>query len=112
MRTRKRTTTVAAARRSVYPTAERCESRLLLASVPTGFTETQLAAGLTSPTALDIAPDGRVVFADQSGHVRVIENNQLQTTPFADLSSQTDGSGERGMLGIALDPDFTTNHYV
>lgn len=91
---------------------ERCESRLLLASVPTGFTETQLAAGLTSPTALDVAPDGRVFFADQSGHVRVIDHDQLQPTPFADFSAQTDGSGERGMLGIALDPDFINNRYV
>jgi glucose/arabinose dehydrogenase len=89
-----------------------CEPRLLLAAVPAGFTETQLAAGLTSPTALDVAPDGRVFFTDQSGHVRVIDHDQLQPAPFADLSAQTDGGGERGMLGVALDPDFVNNRYV
>jgi glucose/arabinose dehydrogenase len=88
------------------------ERRVLLATVPAGFTETQLASGLTTPTAMDVAPDGRLFFVTQAGQVRVIENDQLLPTPFVDLSTQTDGAGERGMLGIALAPDFTTSRHV
>src|SRR5262245_49709095 len=79
---------------------------------PAGFNRTIVASGLTSPTALDIAPDGRVFFVTQAGLVRVIQNDQLLSTPFADLRSATDGSGERGLLGIALDPNFASNRYV
>jgi glucose/arabinose dehydrogenase len=91
---------------------EAVERRLLMATVPAGFTETQIGSGLTSPTALDVAPDGRVFFTDQSGHVRIIQNDVLLGTAFADLSSQVDGSGERGMLGIALARDFASSRHV
>ncbi|MEA2735812.1 MAG: hypothetical protein QOE14_2263, partial [Humisphaera sp.] len=91
---------------------EPVERRLMLATVPAGFTETQIASGLTSPVAIDVAADGRVFFVTQAGQVRIIQNDVLQPTPFANLSSQTDGSGERGMLGIALAPDFATSRHV
>jgi glucose/arabinose dehydrogenase len=88
------------------------EPRQLLTTLPSGFHETVVAAGLTSPTAIDVAPDGRVFLTDQSGHVRIIAKDTLVATPFADLSAQVDGSNERGMMGLALDPDFGNNPYV
>lgn len=92
------------------PRFESLEDRRLLAVVPEGFTETQVAAKLSSPTALDVAPDGRVFVAQQNGVIRIIENDVLLPTPFASLAA--DGSGERGLEGITLDPNFATNHYV
>ncbi len=92
------------------PRFESLEDRRLLAVVPEGFTSTQVAAQLSSPTALDVAPDGRVFVAQQNGVIRIIENDVLLPTPFATLAA--DGSGERGLEGITLDPDFATNHYV
>jgi glucose/arabinose dehydrogenase len=91
---------------------EAVERRLMLASVPAGFTETEVAGGLTGPAALDIAADGRVFFAEQSGTIRVVQDDHLLSAPFADLSTEVDGTGERGMLGIALDPNFNINRYV
>jgi glucose/arabinose dehydrogenase len=46
----------------------------------------------------------------QTGQLRVIKNGPLLATPFLSLS--VDSSGERGLLGIAFDPNFFTNHYV
>src|SRR6187402_502723 len=80
------------------------------ATVPAGFTDSVVANGLTSPTAMEIAPDGRVFVAQQGGALRVIENGALRATPF--LTVPVDSNGERGLLGIAFDPNFAANHFV
>jgi glucose/arabinose dehydrogenase len=79
-------------------------------TLPSGFTETRLATGLTAPTAMEIAPDGRVFVLEQPGRVRVVKNGVLLTAPFVSIA--VDASLERGLLGIAFDPAFTTNHFV
>jgi glucose/arabinose dehydrogenase len=86
------------------------EPRLMFAAVPRGFTDTPVATGLRVPSALALAPDGRVFVAEQSGALRVIKNNTLLPTPFITLN--VDSRGERGLLGVALDPNFATNKFV
>jgi len=80
------------------------------ATLPTGFTETQVATGLSNATAMEFAPDGRLFVCQQSGELRVIKNGILLSTPF--LSLAVDSSGERGLLGVAFDPNFPTNKFV
>jgi len=80
------------------------------ATLPSGFTETQIASGLSSPTAMEFAPDGRLFVCLQGGQLRVIKNNALLPAPF--LTVTTNSSGERGLLGIAFDPNFATNQFV
>ena len=79
------------------------------ATLPAGFTETQIS-GLTSPTAMEIAPDGRIFVCLQGGSLRVIKNGALLPTPF--LTLNVDPAGERGLLGIAFDPNFATNNFL
>ena len=80
------------------------------ATLPNGFTETLVASGLSSPTAMEFAPDGRLFVAQQGGQLRVIKNGSLLATPF--LTVTVNNTGERGLLGIAFDPGFVANHYV
>jgi glucose/arabinose dehydrogenase len=80
------------------------------ATLPSGFIETTLASGIASPTAMAIAPGGPIFVCSQTGALRVIKNGVLLTTPFVTLS--VDSVGERGLLGVALDPHFTLNHYI
>ncbi|MET9951714.1 PQQ-dependent sugar dehydrogenase [Streptomyces sp. NPDC006339] len=73
-------------------------------------TTTQVASGLRRPTAL-AAPDdgtGRLFVTEKPGTVRVYHpDTGLARTPLVDISSAVDESGnERGLLGIALPPDF------
>jgi len=75
-----------------------------------GFTDTLVAGGLTNPTAMALAPDGRIFVSEQGGTLRVIQNGTLLPTPFVSLS--VDSNGERGLLGIAFDPAFASNHFV
>ena len=77
---------------------------------PSGFSETVVASGISSPTAMAFAPDGRLFVCQQNGALRVIKNGALLATPFLTLS--VDPGGERGLLGIAFDPDFAANQYI
>jgi glucose/arabinose dehydrogenase len=78
--------------------------------LPAGFVETKIVSGLTQPTSLTIAPDGRLFVNEKAGKVRVIKNNALFAQSF--LSLPTDTTGERGLLGLTFDPNFTTNKYL
>jgi glucose/arabinose dehydrogenase len=85
--------------------------RLRAASLPTGFTETQFGSNLNAtPTAMAFAPDGRLFVCLQGGQLRVIKNGSLLPTPFVSLSVSS--SGERGLLGVAFDPNFSSNQFV
>jgi glucose/arabinose dehydrogenase len=80
------------------------------ATVPTGFTDAVFASGLSNPTAMAFAPDGRLFVTEQGGALRVIKNGSLLSTPFVTVTVSS--AGERGLLGVAFDPDFATNQFV
>ena len=80
------------------------------ATLPAGFTEALVASGLNNPTAMQFAPDGRLFVCEQAGRLRVIKNGALLSTPF--LTVTVSSSGERGLLGVAFDPNFAVNQYV
>jgi len=79
------------------------------ATLPSGFSE-QTFSGITNPTALAFAPDGRVFVSEQCGRLRVIKNGAVLSTPFATISVSC--SDERGLHSIAFDPSFSSNGYV
>ena len=83
------------------------------ASLPPGFQEEIVFSGLTQPTAVRFSPDGRVFVAEKSGVIKVFDN-LTDTTPtvFADLRTQVHNFWDRGLLGLALAPNFPTNPWV
>ena len=85
---------------------------LKAATLPAGFTESQWGAAMSgAATAMAFAPDGRLFVCLQSGQVRVInKDGVLLANPFVTLS--VDSNGERGLLGVAFDPNFASNRYV
>ena len=56
------------------------------------------------------SPDGRLFVAEQGGRLRVIKNGSLLSTPF--LTVTVSSVGERGLLGVAFDPNFESNQFV
>lgn len=79
------------------------------ATLPPGFVEVPIATGL-DPTAMAQAPDGRIFITEKYGAVRIVENNVLLPDPFILLP--VDNYNERGLSGIAFDPNFAQNGYV
>lgn len=79
-------------------------------AVPSGFQDTLVARGISQPTAMTFAPDGRIFVTQKTGELRVIQNGKLLPRPF--LRVNPNANGERGLLGVALDPGFMRNGYV
>ncbi|HEX6168588.1 MAG TPA: PQQ-dependent sugar dehydrogenase [Chitinophagaceae bacterium] len=77
---------------------------------PAGFQQVLVANGISNPTVMAFAPDGRLFVAQQTGALRIIQNGVLLATPAITLS--VNSSGERGLLGIAFDPNFTSNNFI
>jgi glucose/arabinose dehydrogenase len=78
-------------------------------ALPTGFQEITIFTGLINPTAIEFAADGRVFVAEKSGKIKVFSNlNDSTPDLFADLGPNVHNFWDRGMLGLALDPGFTT----
>jgi glucose/arabinose dehydrogenase len=84
------------------------------AILPPNFTDELVTNGVPSPTALAFTPDGRMVIADRPGRLRIYKNGALIGTAALDISGNVCGNGERGMLGVAVDPNFTptANNYL
>jgi hypothetical protein len=82
-------------------------------TLPPNFQETTVVSGLTAGTAFRFAPDGRLFVAEQSGLIKVFDSIS-DTTPtiFADLRTKVHNFWDRGLLGLALDPNFATDPYV
>ena len=69
----------------------------------------QIATGFSAPLNIQNAGDDRLFIVEQGGIIKIIDNNTTLSTPFIDISSQVSSSGERGLLGLAFHPDYTTN---
>ena len=89
------------------------------AAIPTDGTETLPAGasiqtvlpGMNQPIAMAFDPAGRLFYTERNtGNVRLFANGVLQATPVITFS--VDNCSERGLLGIALDPNFNANHYI
>ncbi len=84
---------------------------IVSAAPPMNFeTVTLVDDGLTASTAFDIAPDGRIFILQQDGTVRIYKNGALLPHFFDQLPAWA--TGDNGLLGIAFDPDWSSNQYV
>jgi glucose/arabinose dehydrogenase len=83
---------------------------VLPATLPPGFVQAAIVEGLTAPTAMELAPDGRFFVAEQRGTVRLVKGGQLVPTPVVTVPA--DSREERGLVGLTLDPRFETNGYL
>jgi glucose/arabinose dehydrogenase/chitodextrinase len=77
-----------------------------------GFYSQMVVDGLTNPTAIAWTPDGRMLIALKEGKVLVYQSGQLLATPFIDISDEVNDVADRGLLGLAVDPNFNSNQYV
>lgn len=80
-------------------------------TAPPGFQVTTVTGGLAAPTSVAFATDGRILIAQKSGAVRLIKNGVLQSQLVVQLTDIND-FGDRGLAGIALDPNFSVNGYI
>jgi glucose/arabinose dehydrogenase len=82
-------------------------------TLPAGFEDRVVWSGFTAPTVIQFARDGRIFVGEKSGVIKVFDSLfDPAPTVFADLSMNAHDYGDRGLLGLALDPGFPTNPFV
>ena len=81
------------------------------AAVPEGFDD-QHVTTLPRPTAMAFTPDERLLIAGKAGALRVYEDGALLPTAALDLIDRVCSDSERGLLGIAVDPEFGANRFI
>jgi len=74
------------------------------------YTTEVVAADLSVPWALSFDDSGALYFTERPGRLRVIRDGQLDPEPVAELAVAATGEG--GLLGLALDPQFSTNKHL
>jgi len=80
------------------------------AAVPAGFRDFTVLSGLEAPTSVEFASDGRVFIAEKSGLVKVFDSlDDTTASVFADLRTNVWNNSDRGLLGLALHPQFPAN---
>ena len=93
-------------------------SLILLSIIPTAFADDYpelgvkvetVAKNLTIPWSIDWLPDGTALFTERNGNLRIIQEGELQTEPLLSLSV---GGVEGGLLGIAVDQNYSENNYI
>ncbi len=79
-------------------------------ALPPGVVPEQVTTAISQPVAMAFDPAGRLFLAKRGGAVRLIEGGALQAAPVITFSVDT--CYERGLVGLAVDPDFAENHYL
>ena len=84
---------------------ERLEERVVLTSLPVGLDEVLVTtnANLAAPTAMQFSPTDELWVLEQAGAVKFIRADGTSHTA---LNLTVDSRGERGLLGIAFDPQY------
>ena len=82
-------------------------------TLPSGFDETTVFTGLTNPTVVRFAPDGRIFVAEKSGVIKEFDSVPDTTpTTVADLNSNVYNFWDRGLLGTGARPELPDEPYV
>ncbi|MBA3986420.1 MAG: PQQ-dependent sugar dehydrogenase [Flavobacteriales bacterium] len=71
-----------------------------------------IASGFSSPLEIKHAGDDRLFVVEQGGSIKILNpDGSVNPSPFLNISSIVNSGGERGLLGLAFHPDYTTNGY-
>ncbi len=82
---------------------------------PSSYQWVPVASGLFEPTDIQFPDDGsgRMFVVEQPGRIRIVQNGQVLSPPFLDISAEVGSTGsEQGLLGLAFHPKFSENPYV
>ncbi|WP_375773352.1 PQQ-dependent sugar dehydrogenase [Archangium gephyra] len=85
---------------------------VLSSALPGGFSDEVFISGLEVPTAFVPLPDGRFFITEKAGVVRVYENGALLPTPVLDIRDRVNAAHDRGLLSLAVDPEFAANGFI
>ena len=78
-----------------------------------GFEDVAVATGLTQPTVVKFAANGKMFVGQKDGRIFVYDSvDDTSATLFADLRTQVMNFWDRGLLGLAVDPNYPATPHV
>ncbi|GJM37310.1 MAG: hypothetical protein DHS20C19_06770 [Acidimicrobiales bacterium] len=84
------------------------------ATLPGGFVEEVVAStSISSITALDFLPDGRLLVTEKRGRIKIVDpNDPTSSTTVLNIQTIVNHAADRGLIGLAVDPNFATTERV
>lgn len=80
--------------------------------LPPGFKAEVIVGGLEWPTTFAFAPDGRIFIAEKAGRVKIWKDGITYAQPLLDITDEVNNFVDRGLIGMALDPNFAENGWI
>ena len=96
---------------SDYDPAFEGQTRIGSVTTTTPWTKTVITSSLTNPWGVTSLPDGRLLITQKGGTMRIVTLAGVVSSPITGIPAVSSG-GQGGLLGLCLDPDFTTNRMV
>jgi aldose sugar dehydrogenase len=96
---------------SNYRPAFTGQTRIGRVTTTTAYTRTIVTSSLTAPWGIAVLPDGRFLVNEKAGRMRIVTASGTIGSPINGLPAVNSG-GQGGLLGLCLDPEFSTNRMV
>lgn len=96
---------------STYRPAFEGQTRVDGVQTTTAFTSTVITTSLTSPWGIGVLPDGRFLITEKAGNIRIVTGSGQVGAPLTGVPAVNSG-GQGGLLGLCVDPEFSTNRMV
>ena len=77
-----------------------------------GFSMETVASGLELPTSFAFLPNGSILVAEKAGVVKLFHGGRVAAEPILDLRARVNSALYRGLVVVAVDPDFSSNGFV
>lgn len=95
--------------RSVEPKKIATDTAVLVSSDPPTYTVELIVDGLDHPWDVAFLPGGQLIFTERNGKISALENGVASQIA---VINDVKASGEGGLMGLAVDPDFAANHFI
>lgn len=87
------------------------QTRIAAVKTETAFTTKVITSALVKPWSMAALPDGRFLVTEKEGSMRIVSTNGTVSNKITGVPT-VDAAGQGGLLGLALDPDFTNNRMI
>lgn len=87
------------------------QTRVAGVTTSAAYRTTIVTSSLTSPWGVTSLPDGRLLVTEKAGRMRIVSISGSVSGPITGLLP-VNAAGQGGLLGLCLDPDFSSNKLV
>lgn len=96
---------------TTYKPAFTGQTRINGIKTNTSYESTVLTTTLTNPWGIKSLPDGRLLITEKGGTLRIVSPSGTMSSPISGIPA-VNASGQGGLLGLCLDPGFTSNRLI